>query len=61
MPIEPSQPGRRPCIQCGKTFRSPDVMRVRRCKGCKTKERGLSGIRIVRDGGGDDRGHTPAD
>lgn len=39
MAIEPSYAGKRTCIGCGKTFESPDKMRIRRCNKCKERER----------------------
>lgn len=33
----PSEPGKRDCIQCGRSFRSPDRLRIRRCPRCKKR------------------------
>lgn len=59
MPIEPSVPGDRRCMNCQKTFRSPDVMRIRRCQKCKKAEEGCP-IRVlsVDQGDGAVRHHT---
>lgn len=38
MTVEPSKPGRRKCMSCGKQFVSPDVERIRRCSKCKRNE-----------------------
>jgi len=42
MAVDPSLPGLRSCMSCGKKFLSADVERIRRCNVCKRKE--------VRDG-----------
>lgn len=38
MTVEPSQPGYRLCNKCGRRFRSPDVIRIRRCARCHRNE-----------------------
>lgn len=38
MAVEPSRPGKRKCMKCGKEFLSPDAERIRRCPKCKKGE-----------------------
>lgn len=39
MAVEPSYSGKTTCIECRKPFISADRIRLRRCPGCKDKER----------------------
>ncbi len=52
MPVEPSVPGRVTCLSCGKSFRSPDRLRIRRCARCKKEDAKLS-ARDLGSAGGD--------
>ncbi len=48
MPVEPSKPGRRVCMSCGREFLSRDVALIRRCDDCKKKEDTCRSPRVVR-------------
>jgi Zn finger protein HypA/HybF involved in hydrogenase expression len=52
MPVEPSQPGLVRCLSCDKDFKSPDRLRIRRCRKCKKGDADLS-ARDMRAAGGD--------
>ena len=38
MAVDPSEPGIRPCMTCGRLFVSPDALRIGRCSDCKAGE-----------------------
>lgn len=47
MAVEPSVPGPRVCMRCGRKFVSPDRDRIRRCARCHKAESNLA-PRLVR-------------
>jgi predicted nucleic acid-binding Zn-ribbon protein len=44
MAVQPSIPGKRKCMNCGKQFMSPDKELIRRCPKCKRNEEHLPRI-----------------